>query len=45
MNAFRLYGHGIRHFKNMKGFVIHILGGRLYGVTITSQQEYGEDDA
>jgi len=45
MDAFGLYGPGIRHVKNMKGFVIHISGGRLYGVTITCQQEYGEDDA
>jgi len=24
---------------------MHISGGRLYGVKITSQQEYGEDEA
>jgi len=24
---------------------MHILGGRLYAVTITGQQEYGEDEA
>jgi len=45
MHAFELDGPSITHIKNMKGFVIHISGGRLYGVTITLQQEYSEDDA
>jgi len=45
MDAIRLDGPGIRHIKTIKGFVVHISGGRLYGVIITGQQEYGKDDA
>ena len=44
MDAFGLDEPSIRHVKNMKVFVIHISGGRLHGVIITGQQEYGEDD-
>ena len=35
----------MRHAKNKYGLVMHISGGRLYGVTIIGQHEYGEADA
>ena len=43
MDALGLDGPDIRHIKNIKSFVIHISGEGLYGLTITGQQEYGDD--
>lgn len=45
MFAFGLDGPGMRQVKNMNGLVMHISGGRLYGVTTTGQQEYGVEEA
>jgi len=38
---FGLLGPGMTQFRNIYGLVIHISGGRLYGVINTGQQEYG----
>ena len=38
---FGLLGPGMTQFKNMYGLLIHLSGGRLYGVTKIRQQEYG----
>jgi hypothetical protein len=44
MFAFGLDGPGMIQVKNINGLLMHISGGRLYGVTTTGQQEYGDDD-
>jgi len=45
IQAFEFDGPGIKQVKNIYDLDIHNLGGRLYGVTMTGQQEYGDDDA
>ena len=45
IQAFGFDGRGIKQVKNIYGLDIHNSNGRLYGVTMTGQQEYGDDDA